>query len=494
MSERRSVVLIYPRSVACIHARPRCDLPLELLCVGTPLSQAGYQVRIIDQRVSPDWRDTLLGELAKKPVCVGVTSMTGPQLRYALEASRLVKEHSDAPVVWGGIHASLLPEQTLAEPEIDFIVQGEGEETFLDLVRALEQNRPVAGIPGVWSREGGRANSTSQRPFIDVNEQPPLAYDLVDVSKYTRTVFGVKRLSFSSSRGCSFNCTYCYNTAYQKRQWRPLRPDIVISRIRDLVGRYPVRGLYLTDANFFLDMERARQILRGVVRENLGIVFSHLHILSDTFMKMSEQDIELIQQAGCKCLAVGIESGSERIQALLRKPLDLSRLLEVNRKLSRFSIMPVYIFMMGFPTETIEDLKQTVTLFSRLLRENPRATKTLGIYTPYPGTELFDLAVSEGLKRPQRLEDWTAFGAPGLGTTGAWLPEQTWKAIEMLEFCSFFVGRSNHLSPIGKANPLIGMLANLYTPVARERVKRLFYRFPLEIELAKHLRLYAPRH
>jgi len=64
----------------------------------------------------------------------------------------------------------------------------------------------------------------------------------------------------------------------------------------------------------------------------------------------------------------------------------------------------------------------------------------------------------------------------------------------MLEFCSFFVGRSNHLSPIGKANPLIGMLANLYTPIARERVKRLFYRFPLEIELAKHLRLYAPRH
>jgi hypothetical protein len=88
--------LIYPRSVARIQARPQCDLPLELLYVGTPLSQAGYQVRIIDQRVSPDWRDALLRELAKKPVCVGVTSMTGPQLRYALEASRLVKEHSDA--------------------------------------------------------------------------------------------------------------------------------------------------------------------------------------------------------------------------------------------------------------------------------------------------------------------------------------------------------------------------------------------------------------
>ena len=95
-------------------------------------------------------------------MCVGVTSTTGPQLRHALEVSQVVKARSDVPVVWGGIHATLLPEQTLERPEIDFVVQGEGERTFEELVAALERGGAVGDIAGVWRKEAG--GSSAARP------------------------------------------------------------------------------------------------------------------------------------------------------------------------------------------------------------------------------------------------------------------------------------------------------------------------------------------
>ncbi len=493
MSGTHSVVLVHPRTVTGWQAQPWCDMPLELLCVGTPLIHAGYRVRVIDQRVMPDWREALLAELSAGPICVGITSTTGPQLKHALDISRLVKKHSDAPVVWGGIHASLLPEQTLQEPDIDIVVDGEGEETFLELVQALEAQRDITGIRSLWHKRRGHATFTGKRDFIDLNKQPSLAYDLVDVGKYTREVFGVKRLSFSTSRGCTHPCAYCYNTVFHRRRWRALRADVAVSQIKEFVRAYGVHGLFPTDANFFLDMDRARGILEGVVRENLNLVFTRLHTRFDTLSKMSDEDLTLIERAGCKCLAVGVESGSERIRHLLRKQIEVDRLLDVNRRLRRFSITPLYFFMIGLPTETEEDLRDTISLFTRLLKENPKAMKSVNIYTPFPGTELFDVAVAHGLKPPERLLGWSSFSYRNLAQRGPWLSKQMRRNIETLDFCSFFVGEKNYLKPIKKTNRLIVFLSNCYAPVARKRIENFFFRFPVEVKLVKSLGLFGKR-
>ena len=491
MNSHRSVVLVYPRLITGWQAQPWCDLPLDLLSVASPLYYAGYRVRIIDQRVTPEWRKLFKEELESRPLCVGVTCCTGPQIQHALEVSRLAKEFGNIPVVWGGIHASLLPQQVLARGEIDFVVQGEGEETFLELVQALEDGKPLDNIAGLWFKENGQVKPAPERPFIDLNEQPPLAYDLVDVSRYTRTVFDVKRLSFSTSRGCCFQCAFCYNTVFHHRKWRALHADVAIERIADFVRRYATGGLFLTDANFFLDMDRARHILEGISRLNLGIVFSRLHIRFDTLAKMTDEDFALLERAGCKCLAMGIESGSARIQQLLRKPIDLPLLLELNRKLRSFSIAPLYFFMMGFPTETLQELRETVSLFTLLTKENPRAIKSLNIYTPYPGTELFDFSVAQGFQPPRELEDWIPFHYRNLGGQRGWLSKKMRRVIEMLDFCSFFVGDRNLVDPFKKTNPVVVELAKIYAPLARKRVEHFFYAMPIEIKLAKGLGLYA---
>jgi anaerobic magnesium-protoporphyrin IX monomethyl ester cyclase len=487
----RTVVLVHPCVTARWSVQPWCDLPLELIAVGSPLARKGYRVRIIDQRVDPNWREALVGELGRNPVCVGVTSTTGPQLRHALDVSQIVKAHGDVPVVWGGVHATLLPEQTLERPEIDFVVQGEGERSFDELVAALERGGPVGDIAGVWAKRGGRIVHGAPRPFIDLNAEPPLAYDLVDVARYTRTVFGVKRLSFSTSRGCSYPCAFCYSTIVHKRHFRALSPDVALAHIKDFTGRYGVRGLFPTDANFFLDLDRARAILEGVVREQLGLVFTRLHIRFDTLRRLTGEDLTLFERAGVKCLALGVESGSERIRTLLRKPIDEGELHAVNARFRSSPIMPMYFFMLGFPTETTPELRATVDLFMRLASDNPRAYVSVNTYAPFPGTELFDLAVSEGLTPPARMEDWFSFSYRNLGANGAWLSAPMRKAVAMLDFCSFFASDRGYVTPFKQTHRLATAAARVYAPVARFRMRHMIHQAPIEIAAARKLGLYG---
>ena len=137
------VVLVYPKSsyieAAMLHFYP----PLALLNAVVFVAQS-FTVRIIDQRVDRDWRKHLLEELATKPLCVGVSSLTGEQITGALEVSRIVRQHGGVPVVWGGVHASILPAETLAHPLVDFVVEGEGEIAFLKLVEALRSRQTTA--------------------------------------------------------------------------------------------------------------------------------------------------------------------------------------------------------------------------------------------------------------------------------------------------------------------------------------------------------------
>ena len=443
------------------------------------------------KRVEPDWRSALIRELEQDPLCVGVSSMTGPQIRFALEVSRIARRYGSAPVVWGGVHPSLLPEQTLENENIDMVVQGEGEETFLELVQALEGKRPLGSVRGIWYKEGADVKSTGTRPFVDLNRLPPLAFDLLDMDKYRRVMFGVPHQNFFTSRGCPCQCTFCYNTAFNRKRWRAMDPDLAVERIRQFVRTHSVKGLIINESNFFVDMDRGRRILKGIIEEGLDIVISKVNIDMNNLFKMSLDDFDLLHRAGCRRLPIAIESGSEKIRRLLRKPVDVDRVLEINRHFNRTQIVPNFLFMIGFPTETEEDLAESVSLAFRLVEENPRAGIYFNNYTPYPGTELFDVAVEHGLKVPQRLEEWVAFNYRNLIQNGPWLSREMRKIVKMVDFCSFFIGNRPLLRPTEETSRIATRLGRLYAPLARKRAKHLFYRFPVEIALAKALRIYG---
>jgi len=491
MNNNRRVLLIYPRHTKGWQAQPWIDMPMGLLCIATPVHFAGYDVRIIDQRLEPRWRAILQEELDRNPVCIGISSTTGPQLQYALEISRIAKENGNAPVVWGGVHPSILPEQTLENRHIDIVVQGEGEETFLELVKALDTKDSPSTVKGIWYKDNGRIRHTGDRQFIDLDKQPPLAYHLIEPRKYIRRVFGVERLSFITSRGCPEECTFCFNSVFDRRRWRSMDADIAVQRMKDFVNRYNVKGVFIIDSNFFVNMDWGRRVLEAIIREDMNIVITRIHISFNTLRKMNDDDFALLQRAGCKCISIGIESGSERIRKLLKKQIDVPRLIEINRNLKKFSIMPLYFFMIGFPTETKEDLAETVSLFRTLVKENPRASKSVNIYTPFPGTELYALAVKCGLDVPQRTEDWVRFNYRNFTRNAPWASKDMRKLIEVLDFCSFFADERSYVQPFKETNKLVVLLSQLYAPLARKRVEKLLYKFSIEVKLAKLLGLYA---
>ena len=487
----KKVILVYPSHTKGWEIQPWVDIPLGLLYCATPLERAGYDVTILDQRLEPQWQRLLEKELKDRPICVGMSTTTGPQLRHALEVSRFIKKHTDVPVVWGGVHPSILPQQTLAEECVDIVVEGEGEETFFELVQALEKNKPLAKIKGLWYKNNHDILHTETRALIDLNQQPPLSWHLIKPRQYIKSVFGLERLSFSASRGCPNRCAFCFNVTFYKRRWRRLDPALIVERLKDYVTLYKIKGIFLTDSNFFVDINWARQVLSGIISQNLNIALTRIHICFDSLTRLTDQDFELLEKAGCRCLAVGIESGSERIRGLLHKEIDENRLLELNRKLSQYPFLMIYFFMVGFPTETKEELRQTVKLFSRLLAENPKAAKSVSIYTPFPGTELFDLAIKEGLAVPQCTKDWAGFNYRSSLPSSHWQTKKMTQLVEMVDFCSFFIGSHSYLNPFKKTRSWAVLMSRLYAPLAQKRLDNLFGRFPVEIKLAKLLGLFA---
>ena len=486
----KRIVLFCPSHKFGRSVQPRIELPLSLLTIATPLDRAGYNVKIIDQRIVKDWKIKLSEELKKNPICVGITSMTGPQIRHGLEASRLIRQHFDIPVVWGGIHPTLLPEQTLENENIDIVVQGEGEETFFELVQALESGDSLGKVRGIWYKENGEIKKTEPRPFIDLNDQPPLSYHLVDVKKYLVEIFGKGHLSFESSRGCPFKCNYCYNTKVFKSTWRGLTVDETIRRIKILIKDFGIKGVLFSDDNFFGDKERSMRILKRIKEEKLGILCSkidgHISVLS----KLTDSELRLIRESGCGMLMIGVESGSPRIIEMMKKEVKIPDIIKFNMRLIDFDIMPLYFFMMGYPTETFEELSQTISLNLKLKDENKGAISRMNIYTPFPGTGLFDISIKNGLKVPKRLEDWVSFNYRTVNNNAPWLSKKTKKILRMLHCTVLLAERNSFVNPYKKTNPIVVLLAKIYHPIAKKRVENLYYKFPIEIKLAEWLGVY----
>ena len=487
----RSVLLVYPRVTSGWQVQPRVEIPMGLLCLAGPLAESGYDVRILDQRLETDWRASLRRELEHRPVCVGVSSMTGPQIRHALEVSRFVKASGSAPVVWGGLHATILPGQTLAEDAIDYVVEGDGEETFPELVRAIEAGTSPADVKGVWFKSDGRIVHAGRRAHALPDEQPPLDYELLDLPRYLRVISGLGHLNFMTSRGCTRACTFCFTAAARSKRWRAMDADEAVARIAATVRKYGVRGVTFIDNDFFADMERGRRILRGLVRENLRLRISKISIPPDTLLRMGGDDLALLADAGCRRLTIAVESGSPRMQALLNKRTDLAALRDLNRRLRGSPLVPHYLFMIGLPTETTDDLAASASLAVEFLEANPEGNALFNIYTPFPGTRLFDVAVQHGLRPPERLEDWAACDYRNLAQGGPWLSAEMRRAVEMLDFCGFFIGRAGYLQSGDNANPLVRWLSRGYAPVAKWRIRNLEGRIPIEIKVARALGLYA---
>ncbi|MCE5249479.1 B12-binding domain-containing radical SAM protein [bacterium] len=378
-------------------------LPLALMSLAAWLrrdERYGDCIRILDMHIHKP--DPSMFERAR---IVGITAMTGQQVYYGLQAAAMVRRvNPKAIIVWGGVHPTLMYEQTIRHEFVDVVVSGEGEDTFKDVVDAVFSGVPIEGIPGTCVKDGnGGITAGPERELLDMNDLPLPAYDLVDIHDYSGIEF---QFDYQSSRGCPFRCGFCYNTVFSGRRWRAKNPVKVAEELAYLQKRHAVKNFAMADDEFFIDTRRIETLFGDILERGLrfGIVAS---CRLDIIRKFSPESLAIMKKAGVFQLFFGAESGSETTLSLIRKDITVNDIIEGARRVAEAGIRPILSFMSGFPGETFEQFGQTLDTIERLRKTHPLITVN-GVFpfNAYPGTELFCKSREMGLKTPETLDAW----------------------------------------------------------------------------------------
>jgi len=394
----REVVLVFPSR----HGIPNPQIPLSLLHVAAPLLHAGYNVKMFDMRVMSR-NDFSIGD----PVFIGISSMSGLQIRYGLEFAKEMKiSHPSCPIVWGGVHPTLLPDQTATNNYVDIVVRGEAESSIVKLADALDAEESLDQVESITYKRDGKIQSNPEGKLVDLDKIPiDLPYDLLPLNRYPS--FHAGRFHLQTSRGCPHRCGFCYNSMFNRRKWRGKTASRVIDEIEYVTKKFPnVNCIDFIDDNFFVDRRRVEDICKKKIDHGIDVTW-RANCRFDYMSKYDREFITLLEESGCVELNFGAETGSERLLALIDKDVTTEQMAQGVQKLGAWgeSIEPYIFWMSGLPTETDYDLKRTFEVMDKLSAINRKTQHIeICIYTPFP-SPMLDQFGSE-FELPKSLEEW----------------------------------------------------------------------------------------
>lgn len=445
--------------------------PLGLLCAASLVCDE-MDIRLIDQRTERDWRASLAAAVDGKTAAVAITCKAGGIIINALEAAREARRLTSAPIVWGGVGPTIMPEMFASHELIDYVVEGEGEVAFADLMRALVSGADTGSLMGVWHKKNGTVVDAMRPDLLDINKLPMLPYHLADMHKYMQSYLGMPMFYYQSSRGCPNRCGYCYNQVVNPGRWRSLDAERVIKELAGLKERYGFSLVYFLDDNFFADQSRAFRIFSGLKNLGLGSVLQGVG--TETLARMSDADIDFLEEAGLRRISVGVDSGCDRVRSeIIKKSGDVQH---VRAQLARFRGRKIIFscpMMIGLPSETPIEMQQTVDLAIEILGMGPNfRVPQLLIYTPCPGTELFSMAQRSGVRFPGTLEDWADYEVSFSHLHDA-LPEYK-DLLESISFLSKFLDRK--VDDYCSNSAGLKIFYNIYSIIAWARMRTGFIR------------------
>ena len=458
--------------------------PLAILALATPLERAGYQVRIIDSTITPNFQQQVIKEL-EDSLCLAVSLVTGPMIRETAQIAKAAKAaYPDKPVILGGWHPSLLPDQTLQAQCVDYIVRGQGEDALLELVKHLETRSAPDLIPGIGFKRGGKLILTPERPLKPLAEMPPKAYHIADFDAYERGC-GKRWAMYTSSLACPFNCAYCTNAGVYGRKWNALPPEQFVEETVDLTRRYRLEMLWVVDDNFLVDLDRARGIAEGLVREGSQFKWS-IQATTNMVARLSPEDLKLLRRAGLHQVCQGVDSGSPKILQLMNKTFqDFDQIYESAARCLAADIRPSFNIIFAFPGEGAKERRETISFMMDVCRRFPGAEFWTNIFTPYPGSPIMERAKEIGIEIPETLEGWADF-FPRY-TTLPWLRGEEHKRLQVTrEYLRIAFDRI----PIAAdtRGPITRIAQKTISLPARWRLDHDVYKYPVEIWLNNQLK------
>ena len=373
--------------------------PLGLAYMAAVLDQNGFEVKIFDCPVCEMDHNKLKTELdAYQPTIVGIGSMT-PTIESALKSARVAKEACpNAKVVMGGPHATFADTEILStEKAVDIIVRGEGEETIVELAQQSPQLEKISDIKGITFRKDNQIIQTSTRLFIqDLDALPRPAYKYLPMEKYRIT--GKTLLPIITSRGCPFQCSFCVASQMFGQRFRMRSPKHVLDELEWLRDEYGAEGIAFQDDTLTFNKKRATEICEGMIERKINLPWG-----CGTRADVVTKDVlAIMAKAHCNETMFGIESGCQRMRAILKKGVTNQHCENAIKWAKEAGMFVTVSVILGYPGETKESLQETLD-FARKLEPDD---VWLCHATPYPGTYLRELVKSYGWKMS---EDWELY-------------------------------------------------------------------------------------
>jgi radical SAM superfamily enzyme YgiQ (UPF0313 family) len=401
--KRKKILLVFPGMPATqIQQKILINLPLSILQLGSYIMERGYEALLFDMRVQ---KYEQIEDKLNDCLAVGFSCLTGIQIKYALElAVKLRKDHPRLPIIWGGIHPTLYPEQTMENDLVDFVVIGEGEETLYELLENIHsENGNYHNIAGICYKQEKLIKMNGRRPFLGMEKLPLPAYHLLDLKLYPNIL---NTFDYQSSRGCPYRCAFCYNTAFNERVYRVKSAGKTAMELEYLINKFQVKKFSFNDDEFFINQKRVEEFCDIVIENKMSFEWIASCRL-DIIRKYPDALMRKILRSGCNKISFGAESGSPDILKLIHKDISTDDILEGAKHTIANGIIPILSFMGGFPSETYNDTLLTKDIITKLWNIDRKViVNGIFIYNAYPGTALFEESMKRGVIFPQTLEQW----------------------------------------------------------------------------------------
>ena len=365
--------------------------PLGLMYLASHLEEnSEHKIEILDTQVNGLSYTEIEGEIkTRKPDLVGIQAMT-PTIFDTLLTAKIVKKiDPEIKVVLGGPHVSIYPNETMNFPEIDYIVLGEGEITFTELVQNLDDKVKLHKTKGIILRDNGDIITTGRRELIKELDMLPFpARHLTPYKRYYSLL--AKRSPITTmitSRGCPYNCLYC-NRRWLGKKFRARTPGNVVDEIEECT-HMGITEFFIYDDTFTVDRNRVFDMCREILDRNLDILWD----VRTRVDLVDEGLIKIMKKAGCERIHYGVESGNSEILNVLRKGITIEQAEKAFRITKDAGLTTLAYFMMGSPRETRAQIKESIELAKKL---NPDFVH-FSVTTPFPDTDLYYMGLREGI-------------------------------------------------------------------------------------------------
>lgn len=408
---RKRVVLYNPKAEFY-------TMPLAVLSVGSFLDSKRYEVVIVDARLETSPLKKVLS-LVGNAACLGVTVLTGPPIRDAVTLTRAVKErHPDLPIVWGGWHPSPFGKECLqGEPAVDVTVQGQGEESFGELLECFPD---LGGVNGCAYRREDEIVLNQARPLRNINDFPTHNYEFIDVERHFQQK-GRRQLDYISSQGCQFRCAFCADPSVYGRRWVGFTPERIGEEIEYLWKRYHFADLNFQDETFFTRNARVAAIAEEFLRRGIKITWAGT-LRADQGARLSDEIFRKCRQSGLRRVMIGVESGSPHMLKWMTKDITIAQVFESAEKCLRHGVGAIFPFIVGFPEEPKESVDETLKMARSLRAMSPNFEIEMFFYLPYPGSPIADQMEKAGHLLPRTLEQWSTFDF--IQSCGPWVEKK----------------------------------------------------------------------